>query len=618
MVKSAKVVAFNTDLDSAQAFISSRENMHLMVVVSSSGDDIFTQTRQAVLDLQEDFFESDESISKRFATLGDAILDRLASAEQISLLLAAFKGEIAGESEGSSGILYLQGVGNGAAYLHRQGKTLSLVTLEQEGRLISGYLQKEDRVLLLSDSLYALLNADSASLDNILNTPIDQFEEAVNLLVNERHETAPLAAILIHYDVTEKALATDLPSSHPNAISNLEDKFHLPHPKFRLPAKTLLTQALNRVKQNVPANNRGRLFIGIALISIILLVVLISSHLRAGKQKQAELSADIASAKQQLNTAEGLKGLDMVSATAALNQAKADVSQALKIDPKNSEALNLQTQITGAHNDILKIYLVNSWPVFLDLGLIKDGFFASNLELDSGQMLLLDQRGKTLVSVDVSQKSNQVLAGSAQLGQAQIAALSSGIALVYSTDKGVMQVDTQSLKSSQVIKSDTDWGKIAGISLFSSNIYLLDEFKNQIWKYVPAASGYSNKQAYLKDDVKADLAGATKMLIDSSIWVLKPGNEIDKFTSGEVDSFNLSGLDQDLKEVKSFYVSSDTNNVYILDSGNSRVVVVGKDGKYVSQYIGDKFKTATDIAVDEQNKKLYVLDSNTIYQVDLH
>src|SRR6185437_8090776 len=107
MVKSAKVVAFNTDLDSAQAFISSRENMHLMVVVSSSGDDIFTQTRQAVLDLQEEFFESDDSISKRFGTLGDAILDRLSSAEQISLLLAAFKGEVEGESEGSSGILYL-------------------------------------------------------------------------------------------------------------------------------------------------------------------------------------------------------------------------------------------------------------------------------------------------------------------------------------------------------------------------------------------------------------------------------------------------------------------------------------------------------------------------------
>lgn len=90
-----------------------------------------------------------------------------------------------------------------------------------------------------------------------------------------------------------------------------------------------------------------------------------------------------------------------------------------------------------------------------------------------------------------------------------------------------------------------------------------------------------------------------------------------RLTKGAPDNFAYGGLDTNIKTPKSFFVSSDTDNLYLLDSGNSRLVVLSKTGQYKSQYKGDRFGSATDLAVDEAGKKVYLLDSGKIYSTDL-
>ncbi len=218
--------------------------------------------------------------------------------------------------------------------------------------------------------------------------------------------------------------------------------------------------------------------------------------------------------------------------------------------------------------------------------------------------------------MDLENKTNQILAGNTQLGDAKFASLNGDRAFVYSQDKGILSVDLDTKKTITVSKVDSEWGKVSDIFGFSSNIYLLDTLKNQIWKYVPIASGYAEKVSYVKDS-KVDLAGGKKLYIDYSVWVLKLGGEILKFTGGSPDFFSIGGLDKPIEEVTSFFVSEEEDNLYLLDSINSRILVLQKNGQYQKQIQGDKFKTASDFVVDEKGKKIYLLESNKIFQIEL-
>ncbi|OGE65873.1 hypothetical protein A3B49_03710 [Candidatus Daviesbacteria bacterium RIFCSPLOWO2_01_FULL_40_24] len=260
-------------------------------------------------------------------------------------------------------------------------------------------------------------------------------------------------------------------------------------------------------------------------------------------------------------------------------------------------------------------------PVWLDLNLVKQDFNALRLSLSIGKLLVLDINQGSLVEVNLASKSHKLLAGGDKLGRANLAALNGSFGFVYSVDKGIIRADSEGLEVKKVVSVDPEWIEINDLYGFGSNIYLLDKGApsagGQIWKYVPIESGYSDKIHYLQEGIIVDFSQAIRMQIDSSVWVLKRNGEIIKFTQGAKDSFSYSGLDVGIKEPKSFFVSDETDNLYLLDSGNSRLLVLTKSGQYLSQYLHPKLAEAKDLIVDESGKKVYLLDENQIYLLEL-
>ncbi len=258
------------------------------------------------------------------------------------------------------------------------------------------------------------------------------------------------------------------------------------------------------------------------------------------------------------------------------------------------------------------VYQVSEFPLWLDLNLVKKNFFATKMSSSVGKLLVFDPSQKTLVSLDLAKKSNQILAGQDKLGDGKVASINGETAFVFSADKGLLKVEKS---VTTAVKEDEKWGSISDIYAFASNIYLLDPAKNSIWKHVPTASGYAEARNYLTGE--ADLSGSQRMQIDSSVWILKNDGSLMKFTQGAPDYFSYTDLDKPISQPKSFFVSSDTENIYLLDSGNSRLVVLDKKGVYQAQYQGDQFKEFTDLVVDEENKKVYLLNGQKIFQIDL-
>jgi len=107
------------------------------------------------------------------------------------------------------------------------------------------------------------------------------------------------------------------------------------------------------------------------------------------------------------------------------------------------------------------------------------------------------------------------------------------------------------------------------------------------------------------------------MAIDGAIYVLKSEGTVLKFEKGElVFDFSLKELDLPLSDPRAVFTTIDSERLYILDTGNQRVIVTDKNGLYQSQYVYEGLTNPTDLFVNEAEGAIYLLDTATVYRVD--
>jgi hypothetical protein len=200
----------------------------------------------------------------------------------------------------------------------------------------------------------------------------------------------------------------------------------------------------------------------------------------------------------------------------------------------------------------------------------------------------------------------------------------SGVSYATQDDKNIYFADSNGISSvaksggnSKVIIKSSDLPKnIGGLGIYFGNIYVLDKDGKQISKFVQTSSGFGQAN-YFTTGTSPDLSNAASIAIDGSIWILFKDGTIEKFTKAKADTFSITGLDKSFSNPTRIYTTVDFINIYVLDSGNSRIVVLDKTGSYKAQYQADILKNATDFEVLETDKKVYVLSGGKIYQIDL-
>lgn len=617
-LKIAQIIGLNTDQKAAQVTSSVRDDNSFLAVLELVCDDAFTRGRQALSELEDFYFEFEGTVSEKLNATAKEAENKFSDAAGFDLCLGAVSGRV----------LYLIGKGQVEVYLKRGNKLSALLSVGVSSQLISGFVSACDKLLFCTKSLTTFLGSD---LGKSLDLPVETFEEEVGSKIGtsdlKDQDPVPdgagqgLAALAVEVVGEENLEISPLPvreESYQPAAQRLSGR-----PKINLAVVlNKIPGLIKQVKIHLPKSGRGRLVIAFVLILIVAVGVGYQYKLSKDKKTQDQFSQTMQEAKEALDGARGLASLNPVDAKAKLDLSISKVDFALSLKPKDDEAQNLKKQIEQDSPSILQQSSVSDFPVFLDMDLVKKNFRALQMSLSGSKLLLLDPGVKTLVIVDLTKKSNQILAGSEQLGDAVLVSLNGGLAYIFSQDKGIIKIDTANSKVSVVAKKDSDFGEVKDLYAFAGNVYVLDSDNpsagsGQIWKYISTADGYSDKREYFSKDTTADLTSTLRMQIESSVYVLKSGGEILRFTKGEKDNFSLSGLPSAVKDPKSIFVSSDTDDLYVLDSGNSRLLILTKTGVYKGQITGDKFATATDLVVDEAGKKVYLLDGGKIYSVDL-
>jgi hypothetical protein len=162
---------------------------------------------------------------------------------------------------------------------------------------------------------------------------------------------------------------------------------------------------------------------------------------------------------------------------------------------------------------------------------------------------------------------------------------------------------------------------IKRLRAFDNKLYTLDPNTQQIMKYEPVDAGYPNAPAPYFVEARPELAKATDLAIDGSIYVSTSDGKILKYAEGKPATFELKGLGEPLQKPTIIAVDQNVQDgsIYVLDQALQRIVQLRGDGLFVRQFRADDatLENVQDLLVDEQNNRLYVIGKGAVYTLAL-
>ena len=598
----AKLVATPTDAQWSQVYNAG--NLFACLSLSKDPEDTQTQLNQTGKDmfshLESEFFTLED---KNLQTIKEAIANSthtIPSSVSANFCLGYFKGNI----------LYLFIYGMGTIMMKRADKLGVLLEGKSESEIISssGFLEQNDTIILQTPQFAKDIPMETLSSALELNLPND-IAEALSPAMHEKDDGGQ-AAIIISYKEpslaqaeTEKEEET-ISLQEPGGNSQEEDKpreftaeitieeeveyaqpqppEYSPHPvakpalpKFRLPA--FLTSLITKISK---LDHRKKLFLSVAVLIAVVLVLSISFTQRQQEESKTTALFNKVYAPALDDYEEGL-GVESINKEFA----RLDFLKSQKLLKENIGKFKKGSKEEKQISELLS-------KVEKELG----GTTAANViktkevDLNDNDLLSVEKENSDGIAFAVDKDS-----------------------IDYITDKAVVAIDKAG-KEKDVIKNDDDWDKAVGLSTYQGNIYILDQ-ENGVLKYTAGSAGFG-KSSYLKSKPSI-ISNAAAIAIDGSVWILFKDGSIMKYTRGESDGFKTKALDKPFKNPTKLATNIDTENLYVLDPGNSRIVKLDKDGNFQTQYNAGILKNAKDLEVSEKDGKITVLSGGKFWEIPL-
>ena len=158
--------------------------------------------------------------------------------------------------------------------------------------------------------------------------------------------------------------------------------------------------------------------------------------------------------------------------------------------------------------------------------------------------------------------------------------------------------------------------------IYANRLYGLEE--KGIYRYRKTADGFGKEEEWLKENF--DLKNAKAITIDGDIYILK-NNEVFKFYQGKKENFKLEDILPPVAEPSSLrgsvkisglisiFAPVDSNHLYLLEQ--NRLLIFDKSGKIIKQISSPKFTNLKSFAVSADEKKVWLLESQKIYEAAL-
>lgn len=178
--------------------------------------------------------------------------------------------------------------------------------------------------------------------------------------------------------------------------------------------------------------------------------------------------------------------------------------------------------------------------------------------------------------------------------------------------QGFEVIDIQKNSSSQPFYQNVPKPQnLAGIAFYPINnrIYALDNSSQTIYSYQVSDQGINKPTLWTKNG--DGLKNGVDLAVDGNIYVLT-SDGILKFQQGRQVDFKQPQLLSSLSGKGKIYTNKDLDNIFILDIGKNRVVIIDKKGNVIKTLTSPKFTNVQDFSVDEKNSSIFILNNGSL------
>lgn len=515
--------------------------------------------------------------------------------------------------------LYAVGCG-GELIIFRQNQMARLLAGEET---VSGYVQEGDVFLLASQGFSSLVSTGVLRAALASGDP-KEIAETLAPIINSQTESEKAAALIIK---VQREAALPLKTTRLSESSEVNNEANKRKPRFLNDfflrvfrplvlvknrfRRRFLTQPLVILQKLEPTDRQRRTASTVAIVLLLILGFSVAMGMREKESRDLnrKLEEMVSRAEEKLSAAESLLAINPGESRRLVIEAQQLAKEIESLGKMTEEYRNFQKRLEAIAGRIIREYSVEG-KVFYDLTLIRPEARGNELIIAGDQLIVLDKNRPAVYAIGVKDRKQTVVAGGESLASPLKIAYAGDIYTL--TDKGLYRIGAG--EPSLLFRADEDWDGVKALVGYDANLYILGG-SGRIWKYVKTESGLSAKINWLKDPA-VDLADSLSMVVDGSIWLLRPGAKIEKYTQGSKVAFAISGLDQHPEEGVRIFTDGQTENIYLLDK-TGRIVVFNKSGEYVAEYRWPGIKETEEIVVSETEKKIFLLSGSKIYAIEL-
>jgi len=149
---------------------------------------------------------------------------------------------------------------------------------------------------------------------------------------------------------------------------------------------------------------------------------------------------------------------------------------------------------------------------------------------------------------------------------------------------------------------------------YLNKVYTLNPYENQIIKYGRSLSGLNKGALWLEE---GDVRDGVSLAVDGDVYVLTGAGKILKFRASKKIDFPSPAFQPALTLPKKIFTKINYKNLYVLDAGAERIIVVEKNtGTVLRQFTADQFENLKDIFVSPDEKIIYILAGKKVFEIE--
>ena len=255
--------------------------------------------------------------------------------------------------------------------------------------------------------------------------------------------------------------------------------------------------------------------------------------------------------------------------------------------------------------------------VFYDLRLAKSDYISSGIDMSDKKLVLFDKEMKEVLLLDYDSKKVSIRDFSNIENLKDVVITGDNI---FTLDDGIHKYDANLDAESELVEVRNlgDSNKNATlIESYDRFVYVINPEKRNIYRYSESDEGYSDPVGWMKSATGLKYDELTSISVDGDVWLTTIDGQLKKFTSGREETLNIRGLDIPFEKDIFAYTNEKLNNVYVLDPSNNRVVSLSKNGDFIKEYKSVSLGAASNLAVNEELNKIFVVSGSIIYQINL-